>query len=93
VNFLPCGKRAAIAQPGYDGGQFGSHASRRRDGGDSGILSAPRRWANFLASFCCYDLDEVKDIRDKMIALEQYVRQARNIEAGRHAAEIRLRAG
>lgn len=39
-----------------------------------------------------YAVDEVKDIRDKSIALEAYFKQAKNTEAERKACEIRLRA-
>jgi len=39
-----------------------------------------------------HTVDEVKDIRDKTMALEHYARQARNIEAERQCIEIRLRA-
>ncbi len=39
-----------------------------------------------------YKVDEVKDIRDKALAVEHYCRQAGNTEAERQACEIRLRA-
>lgn len=39
-----------------------------------------------------YEVDEVKDIRDKAKAIELYERLAHNTEAERRACEIRLRA-
>ena len=39
-----------------------------------------------------FEVDEVKDIRDKAMAFEAYCKQARNTEAERRACEIRLRA-
>jgi hypothetical protein len=60
------------------------------------MISAPRDLARYDA-MCraiaeAYAVDEVKDIRDKAIALETYARQAHNVEAERQACEIRLRA-
>lgn len=40
----------------------------------------------------CHRIDEVKEIRDKALALEVYSKQARNTDAERKAADIRLRA-
>lgn len=40
----------------------------------------------------CSRVDEAKDIRDKAQALEAYYRQARNLDAEREAANVRLRA-
>jgi hypothetical protein len=40
----------------------------------------------------CVRVDEAKDIRDKAVALEAYYKQARNLEAEREAANVRLRA-
>ncbi|GIK83038.1 MAG: hypothetical protein BroJett024_41430 [Alphaproteobacteria bacterium] len=40
----------------------------------------------------CHRIDEVKDLRDKAMALELYAKQARNTDAERKACEIRLRA-
>lgn len=40
----------------------------------------------------CIRVDEAKDIRDKALALEAYYRQARNLDAEREAANVRLRA-
>lgn len=40
----------------------------------------------------CVAVDEAKDIRDKSLALEAYYRQARNHDAEREAANVRLRA-
>lgn len=48
------------------------------------------RMVNAIAD--CIAVDEAKDIRDKALALEAYYRQARNLDAERQAANVRLRA-
>jgi len=40
----------------------------------------------------CSKMDEVKDIRDKALALEHYARQATNVDAERQAINVRVRA-
>lgn len=40
----------------------------------------------------CYQVDEVKDLRDKAMAFEIYARQAMNVDAERKAVEVRIRA-
>jgi hypothetical protein len=40
----------------------------------------------------CYEVDEVKDIRDKAMAMERYAQQAMNTDAEVQARKIRLRA-
>lgn len=40
----------------------------------------------------CESVDEVKDIRDKAIALEVYAKQAKNFDAERKCATVRVRA-
>lgn len=59
---------------------------------DASPTSLVRYDAMCRAIDAAYAVDEVKDIRDKAIALETYARQAKNVEAERQACEIRLRA-
>lgn len=40
----------------------------------------------------CHSVDEVKDYRDKAMALEAYAKIAMNVDAERQACEVRLRA-
>lgn len=56
----------------------------------SGVLVRYDAMCRAIAA--AYEVDEVKDIRDKAMALERYARQAKNFEAERQACEIRLRA-
>src|SRR4249920_3097131 len=44
------------------------------------------------AIVACHAVDEVKDIRDKMLALEIYARQACDMQLERQVHEIRIRA-
>lgn len=57
---------------------------------ESSALPAYERMCSAIAE--CVRVDEAKDIRDKAIALEAYYRQARNLDAEREAANVRLRA-
>lgn len=56
----------------------------------SQALSIYDRMCSAIAE--CVRVDEAKDIRDKALALEAYYRQARNLDAEREAANVRLRA-
>lgn len=55
-------------------------------------LSLVKYDAMVMAIAAAYEVDEVKDIRDRVAALEHYSRQAHNTEAERRCCEIRLRA-
>lgn len=60
-------------------------------------IAAPSQALGLYDRMCtaiaeCSRVDEAKDIRDKALALEAYYRQARNLEAEREAANVRLRA-
>ena len=48
--------------------------------------------AMLLAIATCHKIDEVKDIRDKALALEKYAQVAINIDAEQQARAIRIRA-
>jgi len=48
--------------------------------------------AMVAAIAAAYEVDEVKEIRNRAVALEAYARQARNVEAERQCVEIRIRA-
>lgn len=48
--------------------------------------------AMITAIAICESVDEVKDIRDKAIALEVYAKQAKNYDAERKCATVRVRA-
>jgi hypothetical protein len=87
------------AEAGGAPASFGGHryfsdsASRpETEAAESASLPPARYDAMCRAIDAAYEVDEVKDIRDKAIALEVYSKQARNKEAERRAREIRLRA-
>lgn len=45
-----------------------------------------------LAIDRCYEVDEVKNLRDRAMAFEHYARQAQNVQAEQKAIEVRVRA-
>jgi len=55
-------------------------------------VQAPNWEAMQVAIAECHRIDEIKDWRDKALALEAYARQALNIDLERNACIIRLRA-
>jgi hypothetical protein len=59
---------------------------------DDAAMKLVRYDAMCSAIDAAHKVDEVKDIRDKAVALEHYARQAQNTDAERRACEIRLRA-
>lgn len=56
------------------------------------VLDSPKHQAMIIAIAECYEVDDVKEIRDRAAALEVYARQALNVEAEQRAMEIRIRA-
>ncbi|MGF6636790.1 hypothetical protein [Paraburkholderia sp. MM6662-R1] len=58
----------------------------------AGALVDARYVAMCTAIAECHRVDEVKDLRDRALALEVYARQAKNTDAERKACAIRLRA-
>jgi len=44
------------------------------------------------AIVACHEVDELKHLHDKALALELYAKQAKNLEAERQARDVRLRA-
>jgi hypothetical protein len=58
----------------------------------AGTLVTSRYEAMCTAIAECAAVDEVKDMRDKAMALQVYARQAQNFEAERKAQEVRVRA-
>jgi|SRR5580692_9895508 hypothetical protein len=58
----------------------------------AGTLVTSRYEAMCTAIAECAAVDEVKDMRDKAMALQVYAQQAQNFEAERKAQEIRVRA-